>query len=130
MPRTPSRPKPTAGDAARVRAYVASQTPVAGKALRQIRTAIRVAAPGGVDVISYGIPAVRLDGKILVWYAAWKAHESLYPIGPALARTNARDRYQTAKGTIRFPLDQPLPSGLVTRLVRARLAELRTRARR
>lgn len=109
-----------------VRAYFAKASPTARRVLAKIRAAIRAAAPSAEEAFSYQIPAFRFEGRILVWYAAFTHHASLYPVTGKLRRAlgKALRGYEAGKGTVRFPLAKPVPTGLVRKVVKARIAEL------
>ena len=120
-------PRQATPAAAEVRAYLAALPPAVRQRLQQIRAIVRATAPAAVEHFSYRMPGFRLEGKTLVWYAAFKNHTSLFPITPALLRAHRIDvaGYVTSKGTIQFPLDAPLPAALIKRLVKARAVEVR-----
>lgn len=124
-----SAPETDASAAAKVRSYFAALPPDARRELKKIRDVIRAAAPDATEGISYGIPTFKLDGRVLIYCAGWKNHTSLYPLTPAIMRDHSAEleKYETSKGTVRFPLSKPVPIAFVKRLVKTRLAELRSR---
>ncbi len=112
---------------ARIAAYIAALPPAVRAEVKKLRAAARKAAPGAVEHFSYGIPGLRLDGKALAFYAGWKAHVSIYPIGESIVKAHASSlRGCTfSKGTVRFPLAAPPSAALVAKLVKARIAQVR-----
>ena len=115
-----------------MRDYFAALPPDRRRALRKLRAAIRQAAPGAVEGFSYRMPLFRLDGRPLIWYAAFTHHIGVYPIGAAIRRAHAAalKPYAVSTGTVRFPFTEQPSAALVGRLVKARVAELRTRRQR
>jgi uncharacterized protein YdhG (YjbR/CyaY superfamily) len=100
-------------------------------ALETLRRHIHAAAPNLEECINYGVPAVRLDGKMLVAFGAGKKHCSFYPGAyPIAAHAEELQGYDTSKGTVRFAAERVLPAGLVRKLVRARVAERGARGAR
>jgi len=107
-----------------VATYLRKASPEKRAALRMLRRAIKAVVPRAEECISYQIPAFRLDGRVLVWYAAMKDHCSFFPGAYAIASLKPQlKKYTTSKGTIRFSPDKPLPATLVRKLVRARISE-------
>ncbi len=91
--------------------------------LERLRQAIRKAAPEAEEVISYQMPAYKLHG-ILVYFAAYKNHIGFYPTGAGIfAFKKELSIYEGSKGTVRFPLDKPLPLGLISKIVKFRAKE-------
>ena len=93
-------------------------------ALEKLRRAIQAAAPKAEECISYGVPAFKLDGKLLVAFGAGAKHCAFYP-GSFPIETHDKElkTYNTSKGTIRFAADKPLPVALVRKLVRTRIEQ-------
>jgi uncharacterized protein YdhG (YjbR/CyaY superfamily) len=111
-----------------VDAYLARVPEEARATLEKLRKTIKAAAPRATEVISYQMPMYRQNG-MLVGFAAFKDHCSLFP-GAAVMNAHKEElkRYDTSKGTIRFPASQPLPAALVKKLVKARIQENEARA--
>jgi uncharacterized protein YdhG (YjbR/CyaY superfamily) len=108
--------------------YIAAQpAPIQG-VLERVRRIIRQALPGAEEVISYQIPAYRLHGGIVIFFAGWKQHYSLYPATDRLIATFKDDlRSYITKRTIRFPLSQPMPVRLIERIAKFRAKEVAER---
>jgi uncharacterized protein YdhG (YjbR/CyaY superfamily) len=106
-------------------AYLASLGPDQRAALERLRRSIRTAAPGAEEGFSYGVPAFRFRGKPIAGFAAARGHCAYFPMSGKVVAAHARDlaRYDTSKGTIRFPPGSVLPAALVRKLVKARVAE-------
>jgi len=93
------------------------------KILEQLRATIKKTAPNADEVISYSIPAFKLNG-MLVWFAAYSNHIGFYPRGSGIeAFKKELSIYKGAKGSVQFPLDKPLPSGLIAKIVKFRVTE-------
>lgn len=119
-----------AKDAARgskdVDEYLAQVPEDARAALEKLRKTIRAAVPKATEALSYGIPTFKLHGRALVWYAAFKNHCSFFPLSAAMREEHAKELEgydTTAKGTLRFSANKPLPAALVRKLVKTRIAE-------
>jgi len=109
------------------RAYLATLAPDVRKTVGQLRTLIRAAAPKAVESRSYGILGYKIEGRAFVYCGGFKRHVALYPVTPAMRREHAGAiaPFQVSKGTLRFPLDRPLPVALIKRLLKTRVAEMR-----
>ena len=107
-----------------VKAYLAALPKDARSALMKLRKDIKAAAPKAEEVIAWGMPAFKQE-KLLVGYAAFKDHCSFFPMSLAVMRDFATELkgYDTTKGSIHFTASKPLPSALVRRMVKARIAE-------
>jgi uncharacterized protein YdhG (YjbR/CyaY superfamily) len=110
--------------------YLAGVPEPARGTLKKIRAAIRSAVPReATETISYGIPAFKHKG-VLVWFAAFSNHCSLFPTASVIEAFQSELKgFSTSKGTIHFPTDRPLPSALVKKLVKARVAQIDSKKR-
>jgi uncharacterized protein YdhG (YjbR/CyaY superfamily) len=102
--------------------YIAAKPRDVQVILKRVRRTIRQALPAADEVISYQIPAYKLNGVAVLYFAGWKQHYSLYPANEALvaAFKDELAQYELSKGTIRFPLSEPVPMNLIERIVKFR----------
>jgi len=109
--------------------YIASQPAAVQSVLTQVRAAIRKALPKAEEMISYKIPTYKLHGGAVLYFAGWKQHYSLYPAGAHFVAAFQAELapYKVNKGTIRFPLSQPVPVKLIERVAKFRAKELTQR---
>lgn len=109
--------------------YIAAQREDLRPVLEQVRAAIRKGAPDCVEVISYQMPAYKAAGGVVIFFAAWKDHFSLYPFADDAIAPFEKELagYARSKGGIRFPLSQKPPLKLIEKLARARAAETQKR---
>jgi uncharacterized protein YdhG (YjbR/CyaY superfamily) len=111
--------------------YLELQPWAARGVLETVRGAIRKAVPGAEEVISYQMPAYKLTAGIVIYFAGWKKHYSLYPASAELVEAFKEELagYEISKGTIRFPLSLPVPVKLIGNIVKFRAKEVAAKAK-
>ena len=104
--------------------YILAQEKAVQAILNKIRSVIKKAAPTAIESISYGMPAYKTYGKPLVYFAAFKNHIGFYatPTGHEAFRKEL-SKYKQGKGSVQFPLNSPMPYGLIKRIVKFRLKQ-------
>jgi uncharacterized protein YdhG (YjbR/CyaY superfamily) len=109
--------------------YIASQPDDVRRVLNRVRSTIRKAVPGAEETISYKIPAYKVRGNRMLFFAGWKQHYSLYPATARVIEAFKDDLapYEVSKGTIRFPLSEPVPAKLIGRIAKFRAKEVTER---
>lgn len=105
--------------------YLASQPHKARPVLNRVRAIIRKAVPRAEEAISYQIPAYKLDGRAVIYFAGWKQHYSIYPATSSVVDALEKELapYKISKGTIRFPLSERVPAMLIGRIAKLRAKE-------
>jgi uncharacterized protein YdhG (YjbR/CyaY superfamily) len=111
--------------------YLATQPEATRAVLERVRAVIRKAVPKADEVISYQIPAYKLAGAAVIFFAGWKEHFSLYPASELVVETfkDELEPYEVKKGTIRFPLDQRVPVKLIAGIAKLRAKETAERVK-
>jgi uncharacterized protein YdhG (YjbR/CyaY superfamily) len=111
--------------------YIASQPDGVQSVLYRVRSTIRKAVPGAEETISYKIPAYKLNGDRVLFFAGWKHHYSLYPATKRVIKAFRVELalYEVSKGTIRFPFSEPVPVKLIGRIAKFRAKEVSERSK-
>ena len=106
--------------------YIAGFPPETQKVLKELRALIKSTAPRVTEKISYAMPTFDLNGHYLVYFAAWKKHVGFYPVNAAIQKKFKEElkAYKSGKGSLQFPLGQPLPKDLIRKIVKLRIAEV------
>lgn len=112
---------------ANVNEYIAFFPIEVQQLLNDFRKTIKAAAPNAEEVISYQMPAFKYHG-MLVYFAAWKTHIGFYPAGAIKSFKKELSVYEVSKGTVKFPLDKPVPFSLVSKIVKFRVKENEAKA--
>jgi uncharacterized protein YdhG (YjbR/CyaY superfamily) len=124
-PKPPKPPKPTTVDE-----HLSYLTPEVREVMQRVRMILVSAIPNGEECISYSIPAIKLNGKMVVYFSGWAGHVSMYPIPPASdALTQKMQPYVAGKGTLKFPIDKPIPYLLIKQVAKAHLARVTQKAK-
>jgi uncharacterized protein YdhG (YjbR/CyaY superfamily) len=103
--------------------YLSALSPARRAVLEEVRAALLTGVPEGEDGMSYQMPAIKIGGRSMAHYAAWAHHVSIYPVPDDPSLRDELAPYVAGKGTLHFPLDQPLPTDLITRIGAALRAE-------
>ena len=111
--------------------YIAQFPPETQRVLQEVRELIRAHAPDATETISYAMPTFDLNKRHLVHFAGYEHHIGFYPIPTGVeAFKDELSRYKMGKGSVQFPLDEPMPRDLIARIVDFRVAENQARKRR
>jgi uncharacterized protein YdhG (YjbR/CyaY superfamily) len=113
-------------DTATIDAYIAAQPAEARPVLEKMRRVIGKSIPAADEAISYGMPAYKLGGRVVVYFAGWKQHAALYPGSAQTFAAFGKDAagYATSRGALQFPLGQPLPVRLIAAIAKHRAKEV------
>jgi uncharacterized protein YdhG (YjbR/CyaY superfamily) len=111
--------------------YIATHPENVRAVLRLVRGTIRKAVPSAEEVISYQIPAYKMQGAAVIYFAGWKEHYSIYPASDRMVKAfkNELAPYKVSKGTIRFPLSEPVPVKLIEGVAKFRAKEASERVK-